>query len=317
MTTSAVCAIQHAQHESRYTGKERDTESGLDYFGARYYSSNTGRFMSPDPLGPWVADATNPQTWNMYSYALNNPLTNIDPSGLDCVYFNDAGNGVESVDRSSSSGECGQNGGDWINGRVQSATYFSDSDTFGFRSSDASNNYTTYANAPGSQQNGTPCYGNCDISNGYFQSSNMQTNDVPLNPYAQGVFNQVGLQTGPTLQLGTKVFCNALTLGNAGSITGALAGAPIPKALITSVPSAGGAGVSSVTSLSSAASSSVFSGGDPVLTGAAGQFLKSISATGKSFAGTARIGGAIGRVGGKIAGSEAAAVVAAVSVACY
>ncbi|MBN9617470.1 MAG: hypothetical protein BGO25_08230 [Acidobacteriales bacterium 59-55] len=34
----------------KFTGKERDTESGLDYFGARYYSSSMGRFMSPDPL---------------------------------------------------------------------------------------------------------------------------------------------------------------------------------------------------------------------------------------------------------------------------
>jgi hypothetical protein len=48
------------------------------------------------------------------------------------------------------------------------------------------------------------------------------------------------------------------------------------------------------------------------LTGAAGQVLKRISATGKSFAGTARIGGAIGRVGGKIARSEAPGVLAAV-----
>jgi len=41
MTLLSVCAY-------RYTGKERDTESGLDYFGARYYGSNMGRWMSPD-----------------------------------------------------------------------------------------------------------------------------------------------------------------------------------------------------------------------------------------------------------------------------
>jgi RHS repeat-associated protein len=39
---------QLAVWASRYTGKERDTESGLDYFGARYYGSNMGRWMSPD-----------------------------------------------------------------------------------------------------------------------------------------------------------------------------------------------------------------------------------------------------------------------------
>jgi hypothetical protein len=128
--------------------------------------------MSPDPSGLEFADPTNPQSFNLYSYAQNNPLTNTDPTGLDCVYFNDAGNGVESVDRNSNSGECGSNGGDWINGRVQSAQYFSDSDTFGFRSSDSQNNYLTYANAPGTESDGTTCAGNCDTANGYLQSSN-------------------------------------------------------------------------------------------------------------------------------------------------
>ncbi|MDP9052016.1 MAG: RHS repeat-associated core domain-containing protein [Acidobacteriota bacterium] len=70
---------------SRYTGKERDTESGLDYFGARYYASGMGRFMSPDwseqpePI-PYV-DMENPQSLNLYGYGLNNPLSNRDFSG--------------------------------------------------------------------------------------------------------------------------------------------------------------------------------------------------------------------------------------------
>ncbi len=63
------------------TGKERDTESGLDYFGARYYGSSMGRFMSPDPSN-WGVDFYNPQTWNHYSYVGNNPLSNTDPNGL-------------------------------------------------------------------------------------------------------------------------------------------------------------------------------------------------------------------------------------------
>ena len=70
---------------SRCTGKERDTESGLDYFGARYMSSNMGRFMSPDwsPANESVpyADLTNPQSLNLYSYALNSPQVNIDSDG--------------------------------------------------------------------------------------------------------------------------------------------------------------------------------------------------------------------------------------------
>lgn len=77
----------------RYTGKERDTESGNDYFLARYYNSNTGRFLSPD----WDAKSSdpvpyaklfNPQSLNLYAYVYNNPLRNIDinghcPSGSD------------------------------------------------------------------------------------------------------------------------------------------------------------------------------------------------------------------------------------------
>jgi RHS repeat-associated protein len=65
-----------------YTAKERDAESGNDYFNARYYGSTMGRFMSPDPSGEYYANPANPQTWNMYGYVANNPLVNIDPYGL-------------------------------------------------------------------------------------------------------------------------------------------------------------------------------------------------------------------------------------------
>jgi RHS repeat-associated protein len=54
---------------AEFTGKERDTETGLDFFQARYHGSAQGRFLSPDPLGIFVADPTNPQSWNMYAYA--------------------------------------------------------------------------------------------------------------------------------------------------------------------------------------------------------------------------------------------------------
>ncbi len=64
---------------SRCTGKERDAESGLDYFGARYYASNLGRFMSPDSTA--YSGLRNPQSWNLYAYTLNNPLRYVDPTG--------------------------------------------------------------------------------------------------------------------------------------------------------------------------------------------------------------------------------------------
>lgn len=66
--------------EQHFTGKERDAESGLDYFGARYYGSSMGRMMSPDDFSKdtHVAD---PQSWNLYAYARNNPLRYTDPTG--------------------------------------------------------------------------------------------------------------------------------------------------------------------------------------------------------------------------------------------
>jgi RHS repeat-associated protein len=63
-----------------FTGKERDQESGNDYFGARYYGSNMGRFMSPDPSRLSIIPI-NPQTWNRYAYGSNNPLRFKDDNG--------------------------------------------------------------------------------------------------------------------------------------------------------------------------------------------------------------------------------------------
>ena len=65
----------------KFTGKERDSESDLDNFGARYDSSSLGRFMSPDPENAG-ASADDPQSWNAYAYVSNDPLNSIDPLGL-------------------------------------------------------------------------------------------------------------------------------------------------------------------------------------------------------------------------------------------
>jgi RHS repeat-associated protein len=67
----------------KFTGKERDGESGLDNFGARYHGSNLGRFTSPDPKTPHLKHLLNPQKWNKYAYTINNPLRYIDPDGLE------------------------------------------------------------------------------------------------------------------------------------------------------------------------------------------------------------------------------------------
>lgn len=63
----------------RFTGKQRDFETNLDNFGARYNSSSLGRFMSPDPLGGSLVD---PQTLNRYSYVRNKPINMTDPTGM-------------------------------------------------------------------------------------------------------------------------------------------------------------------------------------------------------------------------------------------
>lgn len=62
----------------QFTQKERDVETNLDYFQARYYSSTQGRFVSADSF---LGSPGNPQTLNLYSYVTNNPLRFIDPSG--------------------------------------------------------------------------------------------------------------------------------------------------------------------------------------------------------------------------------------------
>lgn len=63
-----------------FTGQERDGETGLDYFGARYFSGVQGRFTTADE--PFVGqDPSDPQSWNLYIYVRNNPLAFTDPTG--------------------------------------------------------------------------------------------------------------------------------------------------------------------------------------------------------------------------------------------
>ena len=63
--------------KEQFTGKERDAETGFDYFGARYYDPSIGRFITPDPLGGLTPFIT------PYHYCQNNPLNRIDPTGMN------------------------------------------------------------------------------------------------------------------------------------------------------------------------------------------------------------------------------------------
>jgi len=85
----------------KFTGKERDTESQLDYFGARYYANITGRFMSPDwaakPTSVPYAEFGDPQSLNLYSYVRNSPIVRVDADGHNYA-------GMNGLDRDTSAG---------------------------------------------------------------------------------------------------------------------------------------------------------------------------------------------------------------------
>jgi len=84
-TTGFQAFLYDEGRRSRSTGKERDSETGLDYFGARYFSGAQGRFTSPDwaatPEAVPYATLADPQTLNLYGYVRNNPLKSTDPTG--------------------------------------------------------------------------------------------------------------------------------------------------------------------------------------------------------------------------------------------
>lgn len=75
-------------NRQKFTGYERDSETGLDFAQARYYSSTQGRFTSADPLMA-SASPLRPQSWNRYAYSYNNPLKYTDPSGMFGKEVND------------------------------------------------------------------------------------------------------------------------------------------------------------------------------------------------------------------------------------
>lgn len=80
----------------KFTSHERDSETGLDFAKARFYSSGQGRFTSVDPLTASAVTA-NPQTFNRYSYVLNSPLTLIDPTGMLSIDPGGRGSGIPLV----------------------------------------------------------------------------------------------------------------------------------------------------------------------------------------------------------------------------
>ena len=98
-----------------FSGKERDSETNLDYFSARYFSGAQGRFSSADD--PLIDQSpSDPQSWNLYAYVRNNPLKNIELTGQDCLYTGtyDAKSNSMAYER----GSCSQQGGTYVAGTI-------------------------------------------------------------------------------------------------------------------------------------------------------------------------------------------------------
>jgi RHS repeat-associated protein len=99
--------------DNSFTGQNQDTAAGLYDFLYREYDPNQSRWTSPDPAGLASVDPTNPQSWNRYVYALNNPLASVDALGLQCVW--DDGSFDSSDDAATGSyGGCTDAGGTYF-----------------------------------------------------------------------------------------------------------------------------------------------------------------------------------------------------------
>jgi RHS repeat-associated protein len=120
--TSMMCSATRSfsvafPNAYKFTGKERDAESGLDNFGARYDASSLGRFMTPD----WAAKPTtvpyalfgDPQTLNLYAYVRNNPVSRADLDGHCADHYKD---GTCKVNVDSATGQAGAKAGKQLEG---------------------------------------------------------------------------------------------------------------------------------------------------------------------------------------------------------
>ena len=106
----------------KYTGQELDAETGLYNYGARYYSPEIGRFVSADSLIPHY---DNPQSYNRYSYVLNNPVKLLDPTGHVDVSVDSSGHvstdfGKTATTQMSTDHEGGHDGSGAVGGQPDS-----------------------------------------------------------------------------------------------------------------------------------------------------------------------------------------------------
>jgi RHS repeat-associated protein len=137
--------VNNDSNEYKFTGKERDSETGLDYFGARYYSNGLGRFISADwsatPIPVPYADFGDPQSLNQYSYVRNIPTVKVDADG------HDGGTAAAVWELLTGGAEgAGVSGGFWAAGSVALPGLLGGGLAYGAINSTAQN-YNTVANA--------------------------------------------------------------------------------------------------------------------------------------------------------------------------
>jgi RHS repeat-associated protein len=238
------CAATPTEH--LFTGKERDAESGNDYFGARYYASSMGRFMSPDPSALDYADPTNPQSLNLYAYAMNNPLIYLDPTGLECVWSDgsyDSNDDKDTGDNAGTNGDhsgCTGQGGAWVDHSFfasQNAADWSSSgntDLAGVYTAltSSSTSITVNADTSGSMMSTDVGY---DSSVGVYFTKNDQSWGIQdpslglaIGVMSQGIPKLCGI--GVTANLG-KLKAGASASGNGvgGNVNGHSAGTETPQ----------------------------------------------------------------------------------------
>ncbi len=147
----------------KFTGHYRDSESQLDYMGARYYANVMGRFMSPDwaakPTSVPYAEFGDPQSLNLYSYVRNHPITQFDPDGHTLQGWTSSGDPWSPSAVASVGGDGGSAAGDdpfkvtWVRADISTTITYNDgnSDTFVHPGDVALSGSGTWSNQRGGQ----------------------------------------------------------------------------------------------------------------------------------------------------------------------
>ncbi len=219
----------------KFTGKERDSESGLDNFGARYDASSLGRFMTPD----WAAKPTtvpyamfgDPQTLNLYAYVRNNPVSRADADGHCADHYKD---GTCKVNVDPKTGDAGVTAGKQLEGVLnkydKAVNALNDKDKFNIKDSNgkvigsmtgkeikAVWNGTSFEVTNKSFNNGGAGGGTGGTWNGDSFSGHSQLNPGAVSAYANAASDRneaplVGLSTLTFHELGHEThFGEALT----------------------------------------------------------------------------------------------------------